>query len=164
VSDLLDGRLSPAEEERCWQHVHVCHTCRDLVEREAWLKNKLAGLGRREPCVSEDLKSALCAPSGLASSDMYSPVLRAAARPRGRSLLMIGGGAASACVVGVLALGAAHAPRVEPRPPATDLSRPTAPAQVTVPAADNRRRTSPADRTASPLTARLVALREKMVP
>src|SRR4051812_1640158 len=34
VSALLDGQLTPAEEERAWSHVHDCHQCRDLVERE----------------------------------------------------------------------------------------------------------------------------------
>ena len=33
VSALLDGRLAPEEEERCWSHVHACHACRDLVEQ-----------------------------------------------------------------------------------------------------------------------------------
>ena len=44
VRALLDGRLSPAEEERCWSHVHGCHACRDLVGREGWVKTRLAGL------------------------------------------------------------------------------------------------------------------------
>ena len=49
VSALLDGQLSPAEAERAWAHVHACHACRDLVEREGWVKTRLAGLsfGRR---------------------------------------------------------------------------------------------------------------------
>ena len=29
VSALLDGQLSPADEERAWDHVHSCHQCRD---------------------------------------------------------------------------------------------------------------------------------------
>ncbi len=44
VSDLLDGRLSAEEEERAWDHVHLCHQCRDQVEREGWVKTRLAGL------------------------------------------------------------------------------------------------------------------------
>ena len=50
VSALLDGQLSPAEAERAWAHVHACHACRDAVEREGWVKTRLAGLlGRRRP-------------------------------------------------------------------------------------------------------------------
>ena len=44
VSALLDGQMSPAETERAWEHVHSCHACRDLVEREGWVKTRLAGL------------------------------------------------------------------------------------------------------------------------
>ena len=44
VSALLDGQLSPAEAEKAWAHVHACHFCRDLVEREGWIKTRLAGL------------------------------------------------------------------------------------------------------------------------
>ena len=44
VSALLDGRLAPEEEERCWSHVHACHACRDLVEQEGWVKTQLAQL------------------------------------------------------------------------------------------------------------------------
>ena len=41
VSALVDGRLPLAEEERLWEHVHTCHPCRDLVEREGWVKTRL---------------------------------------------------------------------------------------------------------------------------
>ncbi|WP_228943575.1 zf-HC2 domain-containing protein [Nocardioides sp. Leaf374] len=44
VSALLDGQLSGEEEERAWAHVHSCHSCRDLVEREGWIKTRLSGL------------------------------------------------------------------------------------------------------------------------
>ena len=44
VSALLDGQLPAAEAERAWAHVHACHVCRDLVEREGWIKTRLAGL------------------------------------------------------------------------------------------------------------------------
>lgn len=44
VSALLDGRLSAAEEERAWAHVHTCGSCRAAVEREGWVKRELAGL------------------------------------------------------------------------------------------------------------------------
>jgi len=45
ASALVDGQLSPAEEERAWKHVLGCPGCRRLVEKEGWLKQRLAGLG-----------------------------------------------------------------------------------------------------------------------
>ena len=44
ISALLDGQLSPAEEERAWEHVHSCHQCRDEVEREGWVKARLSSM------------------------------------------------------------------------------------------------------------------------
>ena len=59
VSALVDGRLGPEEEERCWAHVHACHTCRDLVEHEGWVKTQLAQLSYGASRPSHDFKSAL---------------------------------------------------------------------------------------------------------
>jgi len=63
----------------------------------------------------------------------------------------------------VLALGVAGAPRIEPRPPATDLSRPVGP---TTPVTDVEDRTArgPASPFRTPLAERLVAIREKIAP
>ena len=44
ASALIDGQLSPAEEERAWKHVLGCPGCRRLVERESWVKQRVAGL------------------------------------------------------------------------------------------------------------------------
>ena len=44
ASALVDGQLSPADEERAWKHVLGCPGCRRLVEREGWVKQRLAGL------------------------------------------------------------------------------------------------------------------------
>jgi anti-sigma factor RsiW len=44
ASALVDGQLSPAEEERAWRHVLGCPGCRRLVEKEGWVKQRLAGL------------------------------------------------------------------------------------------------------------------------
>ena len=75
----------------------------------------------------------------------------------------IGGGAASACVVGVLALGVAGSPRVEPRPPVTDLSRPVGPVAPVVNVEDRSTR-GPVSPSRTPLAERLVAFREKIAP
>jgi anti-sigma factor RsiW len=52
VSALVDGQLSPADEERAWAHVLGCPGCRRLVEREGWTKSRLRTLSipdRTEP-------------------------------------------------------------------------------------------------------------------
>ena len=168
VSALVDGRLTSDEEERCWTHVHGCHACRDLVEQEGWVKTQLAQLsfGPGEP--SHDFKSALmgrCSALGAGGSGhgLAAPEFPTTRhRPR-RTIVAIGGGAASACVVGVLALGVAGAPRVDPRPPATDLSRPTGPASPAV-TGDVRAARGPVSPSRTPLAERLVAIREKIAP
>ena len=126
VSALLDGRLPAAEEERAWAHVHECNPCRDLVEREGWIKTRLAGLSfaDREVCEAPDrLKDSLLG-CGAALTPPPFPTSSTTVRARHRSLVAIGGGAAGAAVVGVLALGAAGTPQLERRAP-SDLSRPT---------------------------------------
>ena len=77
--------------------------------------------------------------------------------------MAIGGGAASACVVGVLVLGVAASPRIEPRPPTTDLSRPTGPA-TPANGVDDRAARGPISPSRMPLAERLVAIREKIAP
>lgn len=135
VSALLDGQLDTAEEERAWEHVQGCHQCRDAVEREGWVKTRLAGL------------AGCGAPAGLRGS-LRAPVPSLAAGPpsyapgRGRGgVAVLGGGAVGAAVVGVLALGIAPADlpapdrtapsdvtrgvRTGPPPPASRGGRPT---------------------------------------
>jgi hypothetical protein len=167
VSALLDGRLAPEEEERCWAHVHTCHSCRDLVEQEGWVKTQLAQLSFGPSAASHDFKSSLvgrCSALAPGSSPSLTPPSfpTAGHRPR-RGLVAIGGGAASACVVGVLALGVAGTPRLEPRPPATDLSRSVVPA-TPVASVDDRVVRGPVTPSRTPLAERLVALREKIAP
>ncbi len=128
ISALLDGQLPPAEEERAWSHVHACHQCRDLVEREGWVKTRLAGLSFDGACAPTSLKGSLLASisSGMPPGDVYL-AHSSDPRPRRVSLVALGGGAAGAAVMGVLALGAApaDAPTVQrPAPPTTSISNP----------------------------------------
>jgi anti-sigma factor RsiW len=138
VSALLDGQLSPDEEERAWAHVHACHQCRDQVEREGWVKTRLAGLcfddGAQAPShlkgsLLSSVASQLCLPPGEA----YLVSASSDPRPRRIGLVALGGGAAGAAVMGVLALGAApaDAPTLDRRAPATSVTN-QAPAGVTV--------------------------------
>jgi anti-sigma factor RsiW len=130
VSALLDGQLSPDEEERAWAHVHTCHQCRDLVEREGWVKTRLAGLSFEETRVPGHLKGSLL--GALATARPPGDVIleanaNADARPRWAALSALGGGAGAAAVMGVLALGAApaDAPTFDRRLPATSVSTPS---------------------------------------
>jgi Putative zinc-finger len=124
VSALLDGQLSPDDEERAWAHVHGCHACRDQVEREGWVKTQLVGLSFGASSVPAGLKGSLL---GLDSSfldplgDAFAHAHAPSDRPRRLGLVAIGGGAVGAAVLGVLALGAAPAvaPVVDRRTPIT---------------------------------------------
>jgi hypothetical protein len=127
VSALLDGQLSPVEAERAWEHVHSCHLCRDAVEREGWVKTRLAGLSFDAASAPEHLKGSLLGgPGDPTPSDAY--LLHPGGRSRRHTgLVALGGGAVGAAVVGVLALGmgSADAPSNDRRPPVTNLTRPS---------------------------------------
>jgi hypothetical protein len=116
VSALLDGQLGETETERAWDHVHQCHVCRDLVEREGWVKTRLARWSSDGPGsggLSSELKGALLGmPPGdvllAMASQRTTPGL--AARRRAVGLAALGGGAAGMAVMGVLAFGTTTAP------------------------------------------------------
>lgn len=140
VSALVDGRLSPVEEERAWAHVHVCQPCRRLVEREGWVKTRLAGLGAPEECSAPaGLKGALaCAPAFATPPEASYPTPD---RRHTAGIALLGAGSVGAAMVGFLALASppAQAPAVDRRAPVARVSVPTtAPAP---PARGERRRT-----------------------
>lgn len=122
VSALLDGQLSARDTEEAWAHVYACHACRDLVEREGWVKTRLAGLCGGEGSV----------PSGLKGSLLSMPpgdVLLAEGRHdhgsrRGGGVVLIGGGAVGAAMLGVLAFGLTPGgvPPADRRPPTTQIN------------------------------------------
>ncbi|MBZ5740112.1 zf-HC2 domain-containing protein [Nocardioides mangrovi] len=132
VSALLDGQMSAEESERAWAHVHTCHACRDLVEREGWVKTRLAGLAFQgpPPAAPAGLKGSLMGAcsggSALTPGESYLAISHTT--PRRRSVgLAVGGGAVGAAVMGVLALGAApaDAPTIDRRAPVTSITQPT---------------------------------------
>ena len=120
VSALLDGQLSPADEERAWEHVHSCHQCRDAVEHEGWVKTRLATMQLAGAPAPSHLKGSLLVRGIVDWPDLPEHPALADARARRRHLGMtgIGGGAVGAAVMGVLALGAspANAPGAVVRP------------------------------------------------
>ena len=136
VSLLLDGQLPPAEAEKAWEHVHACHACRDLVEREGWIKTSLAGLSFGETTAPDHLKGSLLGGPPSRSADVFHPhghphVHRHVSSydhpvRRNVGLVAMGGGAVGAAFLGVLALGVAPADApADRRPPTTSLTRPT---------------------------------------
>ncbi|MBB6626885.1 zf-HC2 domain-containing protein [Nocardioides sp. KIGAM211] len=136
MSALLDGQLPPDEAERAWAHVHGCHACRDQVEREGWVKTRLAGLSYDGAGTAPDhLKGSLLGgPGAMPPGEAY---LAMSGSPRRRStgLVAIGGGAVGAAVMGVLALGVASGdvPTNDRRAPVTHLVRPSDAPRVLTP-------------------------------
>mgnify|MGYP006864795918 CR=1 FL=1 len=130
VSALLDGQLDEQEAERAWAHVHACHLCRDQVEREGWVKTRLAGSSLEPGPVPETLRGALLGmPPGdvlLAMSGRRHETSPSRTR-RAVGFAAIGGGAAGAAVMGVLALGAAPAdvPTIDRRLPSSQITTPS---------------------------------------
>ncbi|MFA6574518.1 MAG: hypothetical protein WCS84_03795 [Nocardioides sp.] len=127
VSALLDGQLSHDESERAWAHVHTCHVCRDQVEREGWVKTRLAGLSFGGVDAAPDhLKGSLL---GVTPGELYLSIAQDDPHRTRRALGLaaIGGGAVGAAVMGVLALGAvpADAPTIDRRAPVTQLNTPS---------------------------------------
>lgn len=121
VSALLDGQLSLADEERAWDHVHSCHQCRDAVEREGWVKTRLATMQLAGAAAPSHLKGSLLVRGIVDWPELPDhPALAGAGAARRRHLGMtgIGSGAVGAAVMGVLALGAspANAPGAVVRP------------------------------------------------
>lgn len=132
VSALLDGQLSAKDTEEAWAHVYSCHACRDLVEREGWVKTRLAGLCGGERMAPSNLKGSLLSlPPGDALLSEGGHGQR-----RGAGVAMIGGGALGAAMLGVLAFGLTPggvAP-ADRRPPATQIDSvvPTVPTSTPI--------------------------------
>ena len=144
VSALLDGQLPADEAERAWAHVHACHACRDLVEREGWVKTRLAGLTFDDSAVPDSLKGSLLGSPRLPAGAAFAPTTYDARPRRPLGLVAIGGGAVGAAVMGVLALGVAPAdvPN-DRRPPTTSLVRQTDAPRVGTPAPTFQQRRAP---------------------
>jgi hypothetical protein len=113
VSALLDGQLSSADEERAWEHVHTCHQCRDAVEREGWVKTRLASMQFAGATAPSHLKGSLLVRGLLADwpDELDRDLVGAGAMRSRRHLGMTGisSGAVGAAVMSVLALGASPA-------------------------------------------------------
>ncbi|HYF74228.1 MAG TPA: zf-HC2 domain-containing protein [Nocardioides sp.] len=136
ASALLDGQLSPEETERAWEHVHTCHACRDLVEREGWVKTRLAGLTFEvaAPTTPSWLKGSILGACPTGGSYLTVPGAMSAPGPadhrrRTLGLAALGGSAVGAAVMGVLVFGVApaDAPTIDRRAPVTSITNTDAP-------------------------------------
>ena len=126
VTALLDGRLTPAEEERAWDHVHACHPCRDAVEREGWVKTRLVSLGHCPTPSSPSLRETLLSVDPGRRPVYPETLPDTSPAPRHRHLVALGGSAVGVAVLGVVALGAApaNAPHLDRRGPVTSVVPP----------------------------------------
>lgn len=116
VSALVDGQLPDDLAERLWTHVHLCGVCRDEVEREGWVKTRVAGLSSREQPAPDYLQSLLTLGPALAQLPTTHERLPSAETPQRRRTVaaaawVVGAGSVSAALVGVVALaGPAQTP------------------------------------------------------
>jgi len=172
VSALLDGQLSARETEEAWSHVYSCHACRDLVEREGWIKTRLAGLCGEDGAAPSALKGSLLSmPPHAAEQCLIDPAHRDRRR-RAMGVVFLGGGAVGATMVGILALGFApgSAPPADRRPPTTQIDTDLAPSEAASDAdrSTDRGRTVPVDRRTDPTPtlapANIASLVARMAP
>ncbi len=116
ASALLDGQLPADQEQRAWAHVAECQDCHDLVQRESWIKRRLACLSTA-PCsdAPSTLKGDLLNPVALATGSSWLDDRHR----RTAGFLAISTGAVGAAVLGVIAMGAgpAMAPTTDRRAP-----------------------------------------------
>lgn len=123
ASALVDGQLAPVEEERAWSHVLTCPGCRELVEREVWVKREVGSLSAPEAVdPPEALLGSLRAvelSTAAAAADAWATVghIERQSRRRRTTAVVVGGGALGACVLGLMAVtGGPAVPGEVPRP------------------------------------------------
>lgn len=103
VSALLDGQLAEADADRAWDHVAACPQCRESVQRETWIKQRMAGL------------SALTTAPPSLKGELLRPETCSLRRERKAiSFAAVGGGAVGAAMMGFIAL--TPAPAAAPTP------------------------------------------------
>ena len=100
ASALVDGQLSPADEERAWKHVLGCPGCRRLVEKEGWVKQRLAGLGMPPVAAPPSLMGSLYDVDAWAAVD---EIERRSTRRRAATAL-VGAGSVGFAVMAVMAV------------------------------------------------------------
>jgi anti-sigma factor RsiW len=114
VSALVDGQLPPAEEERAWSHVLTCPGCRRLVEHEGWTKRQLGTL-----CSTSSMDPPPQLLGSLYAVDAWSTVdaIEKRSRRRRTAVVLVGGGAVGACVLGLVTVAGGPTSRDVPTRP-----------------------------------------------
>jgi hypothetical protein len=116
VSALLDGQMSAEESARAWDHLADCRDCQQAVERESWVKRRVAGLSYDSFTMAPDrLKCSLLSPITGGPVEMGGSEAPAERHRRSLGLAAIGGGAVGAAMMGFIAFGPA-APAQAPEP------------------------------------------------
>lgn len=141
VSALLDGQLSPSDTERAWQHVHLCHPCRDLVEREGRIKTQLAGLASERDAAPSYLKGSLLGEIAAMAPAYPEVSPDSAGRSQRRlTLTLVGTSALGFAMLGAFALTVPLGPSStgDRRLPVSDLSATSAPRPAPVSAPTER--------------------------
>ena len=138
ASALLDGQLSDEETQRAWAHVQVCHSCRDLVEREGWVKRRLAGLSSEVGQAPAHLKGSLLRPPPPPMVAPSGPPVVERSAGTWAGLAAVGGGALGAAVLGLLALNGPLDAPAERRPPITSIQSPPPTGSLVGPTAPRR--------------------------
>jgi hypothetical protein len=124
ASALVDGQLSPAEEERAWSHVLACPGCRHLVEHEGWTKRQLGTLSAPSRGLpSERLLGSLYDVDVSAAWADVQAIEHSATRRRA-AVVVVGGSAVGACALALLAVTGGPTGRtdVPSRPAPADIS------------------------------------------
>lgn len=122
ITALVDGRLSPGEFDRVMAHVRYCADCRDIVERESWIRESLHHLPGAEPSAAL-LMSLQDIGAGTAVPISADPAVHWSLPDRRRAgVAMLGVSSVAAGVFG-LAYVVGAAPSAEPvRPPVQQFS------------------------------------------
>ena len=98
VTAYADGQIKATETERVTAHLQHCTQCANAVQREAWLKVRLSGLGGPMPVTPKVV--------GLLDFDareLDSPVATTSTPSRRRTTIALAGaGTVGAAVFGVM--------------------------------------------------------------
>ena len=110
VAPLVDGQLDPQDADRAWDHVLGCRTCREAVERESWVKNRLSVMSPTDPPPGltgalSGLGDATPVDDRVASAWATVGELEHRHRLRRTGMVAVGAGSASLALIGIGALG-----------------------------------------------------------
>lgn len=164
VSALVDGQLDPQAEERAWAHVMECRACREQVEREGWLKRRLALMAEAEPPAQLVGSLSRLTASTAEEAHAWATVEALEHRTRARrrtGLVLVGAGSVSAAVFGIATLGGLPLGSDTPAPE-TSLSRSTATASPSSTVRSGVTPTAGSTLREVPVVARLSHIRERL--